>query len=115
MLPREHRLVGEKNFERLKKIGRLYKGKFLGLVVYKRGDFRETKTGFTVSLKVSKKATIRNKIKRQLRDIVFSLIKKIDKGWDLLFLIKRNCLTCSKEDLKKDILDLLAQAEIIKK
>ena len=47
-----------------------------------QNNLEENRFGFIVSQKVSKKAVLRNKIKRRLRDIVRQNIAKIRKGID---------------------------------
>ena len=110
MLPRQYRLVGEKNFVRLKKYGRLYKGEFLGLIAYKSNRNTNSRIGFTVSLKVSKRAIERNKLRRKLREIVFPLVEKLGNGYDLLFLAKSKSLAASGENLREEVTRLLKES-----
>ncbi|MFA5228326.1 MAG: ribonuclease P protein component [Candidatus Paceibacterota bacterium] len=67
MLPKENRLKKKKEFEAIFENGRIKKGKNI-IVRYLGNGTEETKVGFIVSKKVSKKAVERNKIKRQLRE-----------------------------------------------
>ncbi|MEK7503439.1 MAG: ribonuclease P protein component [Patescibacteria group bacterium] len=82
MLPGTNRLKKKKDFERVFKQGRGLKESFLSLKLVKNG-LGETRFGFVVGQKVSRKAVVRNKVKRRLRDIVRSQLGGIKKGLDV--------------------------------
>lgn len=82
MLSKINRLRKEKDFEKLFKKGKSFKNGFLILKMVQNNS-EESRFGFIVSQKVSKKATLRNKIKRRLRDIARQNIKKTRKGIDV--------------------------------
>ena len=84
MLPSAKRLKRKKDFEMIFKNGRNFKGPFLVLKIVdnKREDNR---FGFVVSQKISKKATIRNQVRRRLASGVKEM-KNITPGNDFLFL-----------------------------
>jgi len=82
MLPKENRLKKKKDFEKLFKEGKSFKEKFLILRINKN-DLDNNRFGFIVSKKISKKAVVRNKIKRQLREIVRKDINNYQKGFDV--------------------------------
>ena len=82
MLSKENRLKKKKDFEKLFKEGKSFKEKFLVLKVNKN-NLSNNRFGFIVSKKISKKAVVRNKIKRQLREIIRKEIKNYQKGFDV--------------------------------
>jgi len=82
MLPKENRLKKRKDFEKLFKEGKSFKERFIILRVGKNG-LNVIRFGFIVSKKVSNKAVVRNKIKRQLREIVRKKINVYQKGLDV--------------------------------
>jgi len=66
MLVKSHRLVKQKDFEKVFKQGRPYYTKFLGaMILANQLDFN--RFGIVISSKVSKKATERNKLKRRIK------------------------------------------------
>lgn len=87
MLPKKNRLKKKKDFERVFKKGRGVKGDFL-FVKAIPNDLKETRFGFIVSLKISKKATLRNKVKRSLREIVRSRLPEIKRGFDVVLIAR---------------------------
>lgn len=106
MLPLNNRLKKTTDIRRVFKQGRLFKEGFL---IFKtaRNDLNKSRFGFIVSQKVSKKAVVRNKIKRRLRGAVRKELKKIKTGADSLFialpgLVKKDF--SSTEQLVKNIL-----------
>jgi len=69
MLPQENRIQKKKDIEKIFKRGRTFKEASLILKTTKN-SLGVSRFGFIVSQKVSKKANVRNKIKRRLREIV---------------------------------------------
>ena len=69
MLPQKNRLSKKKDFDKVFKKG---KSSFDGLLGVKmlKNEQEFTRFGIIVSSKVSKKAVIRNKIKRRIRNII---------------------------------------------
>jgi len=84
MLSSKNRL-NKKEFNAVLKNGKSHKEGFLILKAapQKSGEIR---CGFTVSRKVSKKATIRNKIKRRLSSIVKSKMGEVKPGIYIVFI-----------------------------
>ena len=82
MLEKKNRICKNKEFDRVF-TGQSFYAKFLGLKV---GDsrFSETRIGVLVGLKVSKKAVIRNKLKRQIRSIISQELPLLKDGKDLV-------------------------------
>jgi ribonuclease P protein component len=83
MLPKINRLKRKKEIERVFKKGEGFKEDFLILKTAKN-NFKNSRFAFVVSQKVSKKATLRNKVRRKLRELVKAKVKKIKKGKDLI-------------------------------
>ena len=84
MLSQKYRLTRKKDFEKIFKKGKKLKEDFLILAIAKN-NLNRARFGFIVSQKVSKKAAIRNKIKRRLREITQTKLNKIQKGIDIVF------------------------------
>jgi ribonuclease P protein component len=97
MLSRNNRIVKKRDFARIKRYGRSY---FSGNIELRVSETRlkETRVGFIVGLKLSKKAVERNKTKRWLREIFRDQLPTLKNGQDILVIAKKN----NKEDLSKD-------------
>ncbi|MDI6591513.1 MAG: ribonuclease P protein component [Patescibacteria group bacterium] len=76
MLPKPNRLTKKKDFERVFKKGKGFKEDFL-ILKFVPNNLNRNRIGIVVSLKISKKATLRNRIKRQIRELVRLRLSKL--------------------------------------
>lgn len=81
-----------------------YKSKYFSLF-YQKTDVNN-KYGITVPKKVGK-AHIRNKLKRQLKNIIMTNEKDIQTGFNYVIIIKEASLELSYQELSYEILNLL--------
>ncbi|MEA3344329.1 MAG: ribonuclease P protein component [Patescibacteria group bacterium] len=86
MLAKENRLRKTKDFEKVFKKGKAHKEDFLFIKIAENG-LKDSRFGFVVSKKVSKKALDRNRIKRQLRGLIKEKLPNIKKGLDIIILV----------------------------
>lgn len=100
MLKKENRLRKEKDFKAVLGRGR-YVVTPLFLLKYTPNGLSHHRYGFVVSTKVSKKAPVRNTIKRRMRAIVKKQGKKAEKGYDMAFLVKKEIVGASFQDIKE--------------
>lgn len=63
--------------------------------------------GFSIGLKFSKKATLRNKARRRLSEAARALLPQIKPGYDFIFIPKIKILETSQEEIIKDLKDVL--------
>jgi len=85
MLSKNNRIQKKKDIERIFKEGKSFREDLLVLKTVKN-NLDASRFGFIVSRKISKKANIRNKIKRRLREIVKSKMKLLKSGTDNLLI-----------------------------
>ena len=74
---------------------------------------RPTKVGVSISQKVSKKAVIRNRLKRQILAICQNLLPKLVPGFRLVIVVKPRAVGCNYEDFLRELSQLLTQAQVI--
>ena len=67
-----------------------------------------------VSTKVSKRAVVRNKVKRRLREISRELLPNISSGWDVVVMTKPQVVELETEQLRKGLTELLEKARLLK-
>nr|WP_263012787.1 ribonuclease P protein component [Laspinema sp. D3b] len=72
-----------------------------------------TRVGISISLKVSKKAVIRNRIKRQIRAGLREFLPRISRGWDLVLIVRPSAVECNYRQLLQELEQLLTQAEVL--
>ena len=107
-----------KDFEILLKEGKFVNSKFLSVKIwriepkkYPRRKYTENdlRIGFAVGLGVSKKAVVRNRIKRQLREVVRLLLKdeKIKHGYHVLIVVKKDIVGKEYGEIEKEVGQIL--------
>lgn len=114
MLPKINRIKKKKDFEYIFKKGASFKNNLFILRLIKN-NLDQSRFGFVVSLKVSKKATIRNKIRRRLAEIIKLEFKNIKQGMDLVFISLPSAEKKEFAELKDALNSLMIKAKIIAK
>lgn len=77
------------------------------------GKAQPTRIGISISQKVSKKAVVRNRFKRQIRSAFQELFPSIAPGWRLVVVVRPGVQECEYEDFLRELKQLLAQAEVL--
>ncbi len=113
MLPKKHRLKKKKSFDLVFKKGKVFFEKFL-ILKKLENNLKESRFGFVVSLKISKKAKERNKVKRRLREVIKNKLSQIKTGYDIIFLSKKGIEEIDFREIKEIIEKLLEKAKLIK-
>jgi len=111
MLSKENRLKKKKDFEKVFKKGRGVNQDFLFLK-FQKNNIKESRFGFLVSQKISKKAVIRNKIKRRLRGLINSNLSKIKKGNDIILVTRPGLEKNDFQSTKEMINTILKKANL---
>ena len=102
MLPRKQRLVREADFRRVYQKGATGFSPSIILKATPNG-LSESRFGIVVSLKVSKKATDRNRIKRRIGEIIRLRLAKIRPGCDILLVMKKGNNIDNFEEIEHNI------------
>ena len=73
-----------------------------------------TKIGIAISTKVSKRAVVRNKIKRQMTAVLHQLLPELVPGWRLVLIVKTTTAKseCETHKFLQELKQLLAQTEV---
>lgn len=111
MLPRKYRLTKEKDFKKINSSGRSFFSTLFRLR-YLANNLGISRFAVVVSTKVSKKATQRNRLKRQVREIIRLNRTKIKSGYDVAISVSNKALGKSYQDLEKDIASLFSKAKL---
>lgn len=114
MLPQIHRLIKEKDFKILARRGKSFFIKELG-IKYLKNNLTHPRFGFIVSNKIDKRATVRNKIKRRLREIVHQNIKRVKPGFDFLFLTNPEIKNLDFWQIKEKLEEILEKLKLFQK
>ena len=113
MLPRDNRLKKGKEIKKVLVEGKSFKKDFLILKINENKLHKTPRFGFIVSQKVSKKAFVRNKIKRQLRAMVIKETKENKKGKDILIIACPGLEKKNFREINKTLSSLFLKAKIL--
>jgi ribonuclease P protein component len=102
MLPKQHRLRSDKDFQKIWKRGLSFYTKILGFKLL-GNNLEFSRIGIVVGNKISKKATVRNKLKRQLREIIGPELGKIKSGYDLIISVLPAATDKTYHELEKAV------------
>ncbi|NEP47715.1 MAG: ribonuclease P protein component [Moorea sp. SIO3C2] len=72
-----------------------------------------SRLGISISQKVSKKAVVRNRIKRQIRAALRQLLPRLSPGWKLVVIVKPEARECEYAQLLRELEKLLVKAEVL--
>ncbi|MEM7727276.1 MAG: ribonuclease P protein component [Cyanobacteria bacterium P01_A01_bin.45] len=139
-LPKKHRLKSRKDFQAVFRRGLRRHGSYMTVralrpTVSGLGDSRKanipiysgnqpnrgksfplsTRLGVSVSTKVSKRAVVRNRIKRQISRAFYQLLPLLDPGWRLVVIVKPAAVECecASQQFLQELKQLLAQTEVL--
>ncbi len=111
MLLRGNRVKKQKDFDDIFKRGRTRQDGFL-VVRAKPNQQKLSRFGFIISSRAAKKAVVRNRLKRQLSEIIRSNLKKITTGFDVVLMVKPGLLKVDYSEIEKSLLNLLEELEL---
>lgn len=115
MLPSKHRLNLRTQLSEVKKKGRLFHGPLFSLLVLKKKTDDPSLFGMIVSLKVSKKAVVRNLIRRRLGAAVLKLLPRLEKGCLVVFLAKKKLVGQDFQNIFRETESLFLKSGLLKK
>ena len=127
MLPKQNRLRHRQDFNAVYKSGKRRNSRHFGLRALRHQAKNTTQTdnaqlpvspaptraGISISQKVSKRAVVRNRIKRQIRAALRQLFPRISPGWDIIIVVYPPTIECNYRQILQELEQLLAQAEVI--
>lgn len=133
-LPKANRLKSRKDFQAVFREGIRRHGSYLTLRALKPSYSKKpsldtaaqtiqatdlahiasTQIGISISTKVSKRAVVRNRIKRQITAALYNLLPKLLPGWRLVVVVKPTAAEskCVSPQFLQELEQLLAQAEV---
>jgi ribonuclease P protein component len=113
MLKAGNRLSRDKDIKRVMSIGRSTFSPYFRIKYLQNGKPKNRIT-VVISAKVSKKAVVRNRLKRQIREIFRLNLDKIISGFDLVVTINQSAIGKDYHELEKSVIISLNKAKLLK-
>jgi len=111
MLPRKYKLKRDNDFKKVFKQGRYSQGSFIRIKFLKNG-LKISRFAFVVGLKISKKAVQRNRVRRQLEEVVRLAFDQIKTGFDLVILVEPDIIKKDYQAIEQEMISLLERAKL---
>ena len=112
MLAYQSRLTQEKDFHKVLKYGKVINRKLFVIKVIPNAT-RKSRCGIIVSNKISKKATVRNLLKRQLRFLIRQNLAYFKKPVDMAIIVQSDIRGKNYSQLKEVFLAALKKDDLI--
>lgn len=103
MYPQENRLRHEKDIKALFQKGKSAFGIMIG-VKFRPNRLLVSRFAVVIGTKVSKKAVVRNRLKRQVRAIITKHLREIAPGFDVALLIKKEAIGKKSIELEQELI-----------
>lgn len=72
-----------------------------------------TQIGVSISQKVSKRAVVRNRIKRQIQSAIYQLLPDFLQGWRIVIVVRPEATRCDYGQLLQELRQLLKKSEVV--
>ena len=117
-LPSEHRLKRRSDFQRVYQQGirrhsRSFVIRALPIISNPINRSIKTRIGISISRKVSKKAVVRNRIKRLIRAVFLKLLPRISPNWLIIVSVKPEIQECKYDHFLQELEELFIKTGII--
>ncbi|MFH0873798.1 MAG: ribonuclease P protein component [Candidatus Komeilibacteria bacterium] len=112
MLPADNRLKRDQDFQKVAAKGR-YGYSALLTVKYCPNHLPVSRFGFVISTKVDKRAVVRNRIKRRVREIIRLKLDEIKLGFDIVIIMKKASVEAKYADFSQDLFLVLERANLL--
>jgi ribonuclease P protein component len=109
MLKKANRLNLEKDFQKIFHDGKLRRTEILDIRV-RANNASCSRFGFIVSSKVDKRAVVRNRLRRQMSEIIKNNFKNIASGFDIVLVAKKEIIGKPFFEIEESLKNILKKA-----
>jgi ribonuclease P protein component len=113
MFKKENRLTKNKEFDNVWQAGQSSFDKNLGVKAVKN-NLKINRFGILVGIKVSKKATERNKLKRRIREAAVAQLEKLKPGFDIVIIAQPVARDKEFVEIEKSVKDNFKRLKLFK-
>jgi ribonuclease P protein component len=118
-LPKPHRLKNRRDYRAVYAQGIRRYSPHLTLLALACGNAEGVDStpassfGISISKKVSKKAVVRNHLKRQIKGVIRTFLPEVKPGWRIVIVVRPKAIECKYEHFLRELEELFKQAKII--
>lgn len=112
MLAKKYCLKGKAAFEKVFKQGNKCFVALFGIKILKN-DLGYSRFGIIISSKISKKAVVRNKVRRRISETFRLNLKNFKSGFDVIIICRKPIIKASYQDIEKEILNSAKRLKLI--
>ena len=105
------RISRQKDFDRIWRQGKTWRNKFFVLRLL-MNDLPHVRLAVVVSNKISRKAVVRNRLRRQTKEILRQALSDSAKGCDLVFIGQPSLVGGDFLEIKEAAVDLLKKSNV---
>ncbi|MBU0597923.1 ribonuclease P protein component [Patescibacteria group bacterium] len=113
MLPRYQRVIKDSDWRRIHARGSAVHSSYF-VVKKLPNKNKDSRFGISIGVKVSKQATRRNQIKRQLRAIIQQEAGRIKTSYDIIFIVRPAILQAKFSEIRKQVINTFSKAKLYK-
>ena len=107
-----HRLQRNGDFRFIFAKGNSVANRLYVLYVIRKDSSRPSRVGFSVSKKVGN-AVVRNRVKRRMREIVRKQLRRFSKGYDLVFIARKDAASAAYAESEIQLVRLMIKGKVI--
>jgi ribonuclease P protein component len=111
MLPREHRLRSNQEFQRVYRVGRSWAHPLAALHVMPQAEGQ--RFGISASKKVGK-AVLRNLVRRRIREILRAALPELKPGFDAIVVVRTGAAEVDFAALSAALAELIRRARLVR-
>lgn len=119
-LPKQHRLRRSQDFTAVYRRGRKAVSRHLVMRILPSSspdplptNFQSSQFGIAVSQKVSKRAVVRNRLKRQLQAALRELLPRLKAGLKVVINVRPSAVACEYCEFLRELEQLFVELEVI--
>jgi len=106
------KLKNQADFKKVAQGGQPFFAQDISLKVCKN-NLKNNRFGVVVSLQIDKRAVVRNKIRRQISEIIKSIEKDLKQGYDILILTREDVKKLDFDQMQAKLIKLFQKADLI--
>jgi ribonuclease P protein component len=105
-------LSQKKDFERVAKFGQPFFAPEFGFKMIKN-NLEKNRYGIVVPVVIDKRATVRNQIRRRIKEVARLQDKNLKQGFDLMFLVRESVKDLKYKEIEMKLIGLFKKAGLL--